>query len=262
MFSPFTVTAADTLLYGVDSRGEAPPLLFLNGTFATQQSWRRVVERLDARYRTITFDARGRGRSGRSSDYSLRGAIDDTDRVIDAAALRRPPVLVGHSYGATLAVCYAAEYPDQVGGLVLIDGAHPVSLLDEARKDDVRRHFRRRGRVTQRLTPLGRSVRMTPEQCAEVVIEMDAVNGELAADLAALRCPAVFVTDIGGRADTSPRDAAAIRAAVGRAVVDNPCVMALPTVRRGPTQPLAKDPEVVVAALAAVVQRSEPVGHR
>ncbi len=74
---------------------------------------------------------------------------------------------------------YAAQHPEQVGGLVLIDGAYPIAMFDEAGRRKVRSQFRRLGWIMRILAALGRSARMSPAQSAEVVIEMDAVNGEL-----------------------------------------------------------------------------------
>jgi hypothetical protein len=44
------------------------------------------------------FDARARGKSGRSADYSLSAAVDDVGRVIDATGIQHP-ILVGWSHG-------------------------------------------------------------------------------------------------------------------------------------------------------------------
>jgi pimeloyl-ACP methyl ester carboxylesterase len=99
---------------------------------------------------------RARGKSGRSADYSVQAALDDIGRVIDATGIERP-ILVGWSYGATLAVRYAAQHPEEVGGLVLIDGAYPIAMLDEAGKQKVRAQFRRLGWIMRILAALGRS---------------------------------------------------------------------------------------------------------
>jgi pimeloyl-ACP methyl ester carboxylesterase len=53
-------------------------------------------------YRTVAFDARARGKLGKSADYSFAGALEDVGHVIQATGLHRP-LLVGWSYGATLA---------------------------------------------------------------------------------------------------------------------------------------------------------------
>ena len=71
-------------------------------------------------------------------------AVDDIGRVIDATGIERP-ILVGWSHGATIAVRYAAQHPGRVGGLVLIDGAYPIAVLEESGKQKVRTQFRRLG---------------------------------------------------------------------------------------------------------------------
>src|SRR3954465_10641181 len=138
------VPAGDTRLYAVDAPGGTPPLLLLSGGVGTVQNWSRVIRLLDGKYRTVRFDARARGKSGRSADYSLAAAGDDIGRVIDATEIERP-ILVGWSQGATIAVRYAAQHPGRVGGLVLIDGAYPIAMFDEAGKEKVRTQFRRLG---------------------------------------------------------------------------------------------------------------------
>ncbi len=82
----------------------------------------------------VRFDARARGKSDTSADYSAHAAVDDIGRVIEATGIERP-ILVGWSYGATIAVGYAAHRSAQLGGLVLIDGAYPIAVLDEAGKE-------------------------------------------------------------------------------------------------------------------------------
>src|SRR5262245_60345596 len=98
MSRQFMIPAADTRLYTVDDPGSAPAVLFLSGGFGTVQNWRRVIRRLGGKYRTVRFDARARGKSGTSADYSAQAAVDDIGRVIDATTIERP-ILVGWSYG-------------------------------------------------------------------------------------------------------------------------------------------------------------------
>ncbi|MBB4980884.1 alpha/beta fold hydrolase [Streptomyces nymphaeiformis] len=255
MSREFTVEAPDTRLRGVDTPGAEPPLLFLNGGFATRRSWRRVLARLGGTHRTVTFDARARGRSGTSADCSLRAAIDDVDRVIEATGLDRP-ILVGWSHGATIAVCCAAECPDLIGGLVLVDGAYPVSLLDEEERRRVRERFRRLGPVTPVLALLGRSARMTPLEAADVVIGTDEVNGGLEADLAALRCPTAFVVGHGEHSGAPGRQAHTIRAAVAKAAARNDQVTLFGTTGSDQARVLTRDAGLVAAAIEDVAQRS------
>src|SRR5262245_10887785 len=98
MSRQLTVPAADTRLFAVEDPGGTPALLFLSGAFGSVRSWSRVVRLIDGRYRTLRFDARARGRSGRSADYSARAAVEDVGRIIEATGIDRP-ILVGWSYG-------------------------------------------------------------------------------------------------------------------------------------------------------------------
>ena len=246
------IPAADTQLYTVDAPGGGPALLFLSGGFGSVRSWRPVIRRLDGRYRTVRFDARARGKSGRSADYSLPAAVDDVGRVIDATGIQRP-VIVGWSYGATIAVRYAARHPGRVGGLVLVDGAYPISMFDEAGKQKVRTQFRRLGWIMRILAALGRSARMSPAESADLVIEMDAVNGELGPDFAALDCPTEFVVGTGAHSGATEEEMRTVRAAVADAEKDNERVSVFATTPHKHTQILNKAPDTVVAAIEDVV---------
>jgi pimeloyl-ACP methyl ester carboxylesterase len=218
--SQLVIPAAATRLHALDDPGAAPALLFLSGGFGTVQNWGRVIGLLDGKYRTVRFDARARGKSGRSADYSVQAAVADVGRVIDATGLERP-VLVGWSHGATLAVRYAAQHPGRVGGLVLIDGAYPITVLDEAGKQKVRSQFRRLGPIMRILAAVGCSARVSSAESAEVVIEMDGVNGELGPDFASLECPTVFVVGTGAHSGATEEQMRTVRAAAVDAEANN-----------------------------------------
>jgi pimeloyl-ACP methyl ester carboxylesterase len=255
MSGQLMIPAADTQLYTVDDPGGTPALLFLSGGFGTVQNWSHVIERLGGKYRTVRFDARARGKSGRSDDYSAQTAVDDVGRVMDATGIERP-IVVGWSYGATLAVRYAAQHPERVGGLVLIDGAYPIAMFDEAGKEKVRAQFRRLGWVMRIMSVVGRSARMSPAESANVVIEMDAVNGELGPDFAALECPTVFVVGTGGHPGASEEEMRTVRAAVAGALERNERVSVFATAPQSHTKILSKAPDAVAAAIEEVIRAS------
>ncbi len=255
MTRQLTIPTTDSQLFTVETPGGPPPLVFLNGAFATVQNWNRVVERLDGRFHCVRFDARGRGKSSTSGDYSVQAAADDVERVIAATGIERP-ILVGWSHGATIAVRYAAQHPDDVGGLVLIDGAYPVAMLDDAGKEKVRTQFRRLGWLMRIMAAFGRSARMSPDESANVVIEMDAVNGELASDFAALACPTMFVVGTGAHSGATEEEMRTSRGAVTVAESVNARVSVFATSPRKHTQILSKDPDTVVAAIEAVARAS------
>jgi pimeloyl-ACP methyl ester carboxylesterase len=81
-----------------------------------------MLPRLTRRFRVVTYDARGHGRSAKpSSGYGFDPIVADARAVIRAVALRRP-IVVGHSWGAMVALEVTVRHPRVVGGAVLVDG--------------------------------------------------------------------------------------------------------------------------------------------
>jgi hypothetical protein len=68
------VPVDDTALYVTDTGGRGCPVVYLNGAYADQSHWRRVIADLGSDYRHITYDERARGKSKRSdSAQGLQG---------------------------------------------------------------------------------------------------------------------------------------------------------------------------------------------
>jgi pimeloyl-ACP methyl ester carboxylesterase len=106
----------------VDGPSGAPTLVLHHGLASTQHIWDLMLPGLVERYRVVTFDARGHGRSGKQAgDYGFDATVADTIAVIRATRSRRP-ILVGHSWGAMVAIEVAARRSRSLGGIVLVDG--------------------------------------------------------------------------------------------------------------------------------------------
>src|SRR5436190_18011025 len=117
----------DPKLAHYDSGGGAPgepPIMLLHQSLARSEDWENIFPRLAPRYRTVAYDARGHGRSGRAPDYSLRAFADDALRILREIA-KEPSVLIGHSLGALAALVAAGDAPELVRGLVLEDPPIP-----------------------------------------------------------------------------------------------------------------------------------------
>jgi pimeloyl-ACP methyl ester carboxylesterase len=109
------VPVDDTALDVSDTGGPGRPVVYLNGAYADQSHWRRVIADLGSDYRHITCDERARGKSKRSADYSFEACIRDLDAVLKARDVDRP-LLVGWSFGAILGWHWADRSPDRVRG--------------------------------------------------------------------------------------------------------------------------------------------------
>ncbi|TMC41430.1 MAG: alpha/beta fold hydrolase, partial [Chloroflexi bacterium] len=108
-----------------DSSGGAPgepPIVLMHQSLARSEDWENIFPRLATRYRAIAYDARGHGKSGRATGYSLRAFADDALRMLREIA-KEPSVLIGHSLGALAALVAAGDAPELVRGLVLEDPA-------------------------------------------------------------------------------------------------------------------------------------------
>lgn len=95
-------------------------VLLIHGSMSRSEDWENIYPRLATRYRTVAYDQRGHGKSGRATAYSLVDFGSDAVRVV-RQVVKGPTVVIGHSLGSLCAIAAAAEAPDLVVGLVLED---------------------------------------------------------------------------------------------------------------------------------------------
>ncbi|MEV4813910.1 alpha/beta fold hydrolase, partial [Micromonospora avicenniae] len=216
------VPVDDTALAVTDTGGPGIPVIYLNGQFATQGYWRRVIAELGAQWRHVTYDERARGRkSKRSADYSFEAAVRDVDAVLAARGLDRA-LAVGWSYGAVVAAHWASRNPDRAVGAVLVDGAFPYDWLDEAMAQRIRKLFKRMRWFTPLLRPTGLTPRMTAAQQADSNIELGRLSREreLGPVLDTITVPARYVvasgTSFGSRGDEQERIRTSLHAVCAR----------------------------------------------
>lgn len=98
-------------------------VLLLHGLSQQARFWTPVLRRLTTRP-VAALDQRGHGRSDVpvGSDFSIEACADDAIAALDAAGMTEPVVVVGHSWGASVALQAAVRHPDRVRAVVLIDG--------------------------------------------------------------------------------------------------------------------------------------------
>ncbi|MFF8929233.1 alpha/beta fold hydrolase [Streptomyces longwoodensis] len=215
------VPVDDTALAVTDTGGPGIPVVYLNGQFATQGYWRRVVAELGPQWRHLTYDERARGKSKRSADYSFEAAVRDVDAVLAARGVDRA-LLVGWSYGAVVAAHWAHRNPERTVGAVLVDGAFPHDWLDDAMEARIHTLFRRLGWFTPLLRPTGLTPRMSAAQQAESNIELGRLSREreLGPVLDALTVPVRYVvasgTSFGSRGDEQERIRTSLDAVTAR----------------------------------------------
>jgi len=115
------VSALHTLYYEEAGNPEGVPVVFLHGGpgVGAQPLYRRYFDR--GRFRVIIFSQRGAGKSSPSGELRQNDTwelVEDIEKLRQAAGIERWCV-VGGSWGSTLALIYAQQYPERVRGLVL-----------------------------------------------------------------------------------------------------------------------------------------------
>jgi pimeloyl-ACP methyl ester carboxylesterase len=111
----------------IQTRGPADgaPVLLVHGTAAWSGFWLAVAEALGREgYRAIAIDLPPFGFSERSAEgaYSRGDQAERISALIKAGDFSRP-IVVGHSFGAGPVVEAAMRHPDQIRGVILVDGA-------------------------------------------------------------------------------------------------------------------------------------------
>ena len=96
------VTSKDGTQLACWVSGEGPPLLMIHGTTADHTSWRFVLPALQEHFTVYAVDRRGRGDSGDADAYTIGQEYEDVSAMVDS--IGKPVNVLGHSYGATLAV--------------------------------------------------------------------------------------------------------------------------------------------------------------
>ncbi len=121
MLSDRSFDTGEVLLHYVEAPASGPPLLLLHGLTGWLQAWEPIIPLLMSSWHVFACDLRGHGKSGR-----VDGQYQLVDYARDIAAFLNdrfdaPVVLVGHSLGALTAIAVAAQTPNLVRALVLLD---------------------------------------------------------------------------------------------------------------------------------------------
>ena len=109
-------------LYVVEKGAGGPSVIFEAGIAATNLNWHHVQETVSHFTTTASYDRSGLGWSSPCRTVRTPGNITaELHTMLQAAGIKPPYILVGHSFGGLVMRRYAAMYPEDVAGVVLID---------------------------------------------------------------------------------------------------------------------------------------------
>ena len=245
------VPVDDTALAVTDTGGTGIPVVYLNGSYADQSHWRKVIADLGPGWRHITYDERARGRSKKSADYSFEACIRDLDAILKARCVDRP-ILVGWSYGAYLAVHWASRHPDRLRGVVSVDGAYPYDWIDDAARERIRKLFRLLGWMFPIASRIGLAARFSAAQHAEVNIEINEISGALGPVLDSLTVAVRYVVGLGAHLGASTEEMEAVRATLDPVLARKSNIRVSATVASNHSKILSKDFHAVADAVREV----------
>ncbi len=116
-----------------ERHGSGFPLVLVHGLGGTGAAiWKKQVAELAQDFTVILYDLRGCGRSGTSpGPYTLRDFVDDLHMLAESLRLDRV-ALMGHSFGGSIVLAYAAARPERVTAVVAAGG--PAEFPEQTRE--------------------------------------------------------------------------------------------------------------------------------
>lgn len=114
-------------------KGSGEPLVFIHGAVSDFRTWTEQFEAFAADYRVISYSRRGHYPNDAETDtaqYTRERHAADLVEFLKALDLKKAH-LVGHSYGASIALMAARENPELVGSLILGEPSPFPALFSE-----------------------------------------------------------------------------------------------------------------------------------
>lgn len=116
-----------------EAHRDRPPLLLVHGFGASTDHWRKNIDGLKSEFEVWAIDLLGFGRSGKP-DIPYSGTLwRDQLQAFIQAVIGRPVVLAGNSLGGYASLCVAADHPELVTGVVLLNSAGPFTEAEPTR---------------------------------------------------------------------------------------------------------------------------------
>ena len=177
-----TVEVLDSYLSYRDVGTGDIPVVFLHGNPVSSYVWRNVIPHVSGQTRCLAPDLIGMGESGKPDlAYRLADHVRYLDAWFDAMSLN-DAVLVGHDWGGTLAMDWAARHPGRIRGIAVTE-----TFLRPMRSEELAPPVAELFRAYR--SPKGEKMVMEDNMVIEVNLARGVAGGLAAADLDAYRTP-------------------------------------------------------------------------
>ncbi len=123
-------------LHLLDEGRGSPTIILEAGLMSTNLSWTDLRSKLAESYRVVCYDRAGLGWSDIGPmPRTAERIVAELHSLLDRAAIPGPYVLVGHSFGGLTMPLFAARYPEQIAGMVLVDPVVPAEWNPPSEQD-------------------------------------------------------------------------------------------------------------------------------
>jgi pimeloyl-ACP methyl ester carboxylesterase len=123
------IDVGDHRLFLSCSGSGEPTVILEPGLGETSAAWGWIAPTVAAHTRVCVYDRAGRGRSDPSPTAQDGDQLaTDLHTLLQRAGVSGPLVMAGHSLGGLYVLDYAARYPEQVAGMVLLDATPPTAF--------------------------------------------------------------------------------------------------------------------------------------
>ncbi|MCL6583642.1 MAG: alpha/beta hydrolase [bacterium] len=124
-----TQSKASRLAIHYQQHGQGADIVLIHGITGNLSIWfMHILPALAKKYRVTAYDLRGHGYSDRPfSGYTSDEMVEDLKALLDHLNISRT-LLIGHSFGGAIALHFAAAYPRQAAGVVILDAGIPALL--------------------------------------------------------------------------------------------------------------------------------------
>jgi len=113
-----------------------PTILLEAGLMSTVLSWAALQRELSKSFRVVSYDRAGLGWSELGPmPRTAERIVDELHTALGKAGIAPPYILIGHSFGGLLMPLFAARFPQEVLGSVLIDAVTPAEWDPPSEQD-------------------------------------------------------------------------------------------------------------------------------
>ncbi len=110
----------------LDCYGSGSPTIILENPYGVNRgTWSPIIPHLAAITQVCAYDRINTGTSAHTRDpRTMAQVADELDALLKAAKIAGPYILAGHSLGGFFVLTYANHNPQQIAGVVLVDGSY------------------------------------------------------------------------------------------------------------------------------------------